>query len=172
MSHLKCTDVALGQGLRQANVGESTYEHCKRLIHDRRKLSIQSIWHSLFTGRRRILQRQTCDTSGYIIDTHESWLLLLTLGALLLSISDAVLTLVLLHHGATEMNPFMAILIESNISLFFWVKFTITAVALVALLIFKNFTLFKYFNGYHFIALTFLVYVCLIRYEFILLERI
>lgn len=172
MSYVKFVDVISGRILRKSYINVPAYDNCKRLMVDRRRLSFKSIWHSIFTGRRRVVQRQACDVSGYIIDTHESWLLLFTLGALVLCVVDAFLTIVLLQHGAFEANPFMAYLLEINISLFFWVKFTITFSSLMALLIFKNFTIFKYLNGYYLIVITFSIYMCLIRYEFIMLEQI
>jgi hypothetical protein len=158
--------------MNQASSDGAAYADCKRSIQDRRKPSFTSIWYSLFAGRRKVVQRQACNTSGYIVDMHEHWLSLITLGAILLSVTDAYLTLKLLQHGAIEVNPFMAILLESDVTLFFWVKFTATSVPLLVLLTFKNFTYLKYFSGYHLIIFIFSVYICLIRYELILLNNI
>ena len=172
MSYLKYAGIESSSGYGQASASESFYEGCKRVTQNRRTLSFKSVWHSMFTGRRRVIQRQATNKSGYIIDTHESWLWLLTLGVFLMSISDACLTLVLLQYGAVEVNPFMAILLDGGVSFFFWVKFTTTVVPLMVLVVFKNFIFLKYFNGYHLIALIFSLYTCLIIYEFTLLDNI
>lgn len=55
---------------------------------------------------------------------------------LILSVIDAFLTLFLLSHGAVEINPIMAYVININEHVFIWVKYglTVTSVVIVLLL--------------------------------------
>ena len=106
------------------------------------------------------------------MDSHEGWLLSLTLGVIVLCISDAYMTILLMNNGAIETNPLMAVLIENSVILFLWVKLTLTTMSIMLLLTLKNFTLFKCINGYHLITMALLGYIYLLRYEFVLLDLV
>ena len=62
---------------------------------------------------------------------------------LLFSIFDGFLTLILLAHGAKEINPLMAYLLQIEPKIFMTVKYLLTCVALVVFLIFKNIFLYR-----------------------------
>ena len=57
---------------------------------------------------------------------------------LFLSVSDALLTLFLIDHGAYETNPIMAYYLNLGPYIFFTVKYTLTSLGVIALLIFRN----------------------------------
>ncbi|MCK5092163.1 MAG: hypothetical protein KAR30_06505 [Gammaproteobacteria bacterium] len=143
-----------------------------RVTHDRRVFSIKAIWYSITIGRRKSSQREINTSSEFVVDSHEGWLLSLTLGVIVLCISDAYMTILLMNHGAIETNPLMAILIENSVILFLWVKLALTTMSIMLLLILKNFTLFKCINGYHLIIMALLGYMYLLRYEFVLLDLV
>jgi hypothetical protein len=57
---------------------------------------------------------------------------------LFLSVSDAFLTLLLIGNGAYEANPVMAYFLKFGPYIFFTVKYTLTSLGLIALLIYRN----------------------------------
>lgn len=57
---------------------------------------------------------------------------------------DARITLVLLSSGATEANPFMALALKLGPTWFLIIKYVVTGVCLLALLVHKNFYVFQY----------------------------
>ena len=57
---------------------------------------------------------------------------------MLLSVVDAILTLFLINHGAIEVNPIMAFYLDFGPYTFLGVKYGLTSVGLMILLIFKN----------------------------------
>ena len=152
--------------------GSGTKQQNKRTLNDRRVPSIKAVWRSIVTGRRKESRRETNNSSEYIVDTHEEWLWPLVLGVIVLSISDAYMTVLLINNGAIEVNPLMAFLIERNDNLFFLIKIALTSTGMMLLVTLKNFTIFKYINGYHLIALVLSIYICLLRYQLILLDSI
>ncbi len=99
-------------------------------------------------------------------------LLLITLTALLLCIVDSYNTLLLLDLGGVEVNPLMRELLERDATLFFGVKYVITAVCLVFLVAHKRFLLLKVVSGYHIIIAVMFGYTILIGYQYRLLALI
>lgn len=142
----------------------------ERRMNERRRYSFKTIWYSLSYKRRMAVRREACVGSKYIVDVHEDWLLPLMLGVLLLCLADAYLTVLILRNGGIEINPFMAALLESNLLLFLWVKYHLTSLCILGLLIHKKFTLFNV-KGYHLLGLVLIGYVYLIGYELILLDN-
>ncbi len=60
---------------------------------------------------------------------------------LLLSVMDAMLTIVLINHGATEINPIMGFYLELGPYIFLFVKYGLTCSGLMILLLCQNFFL-------------------------------
>ena len=56
----------------------------------------------------------------------------------MLSITDALLTLILIANGSTELNPVMAYFLRHGLLHFIIAKYTLTSAGVVVLLIFKN----------------------------------
>lgn len=132
---------------------------------DRRKRHFRSMVCSVFMNRRKAARRDTDRQRGYYVDFHEPWLLGLVLATSLLCIADAFLTLVLLSHGGEELNPFMRVLIEKDVQLFFVIKFVATVLGLFFTLVHKHFRLLRYLRGYHLLYAIFSLYLLLIQYE-------
>ena len=57
---------------------------------------------------------------------------------LFFSVSDALLTLFLIDHGAYETNPIMAYYLNIGPYYFFAVKYILTSLGIIVLLIFRN----------------------------------
>jgi len=60
---------------------------------------------------------------------------------LFLSVIDAILTLFLINHGAIEINPIMAFYLGVGPYTFLFVKYALTSVGLILLLLFRRFFL-------------------------------
>jgi hypothetical protein len=129
-------------------------------------------WATLFCGalynrRRRV--RRDGDLHCCYTDWYDSHLLYITLSILLLSGVDAVLTLNLLQLGSTELNPFMAMLIQYDIHLFVGAKLAMTGVGLILLVMHANFKLLRVLPIRHLLSFSLLTYLCLTGYELLLL---
>ena len=90
---------------------------------------------------------------------------------LLLSTADAFLTLTLLSHGASEVNPFMEPLVEGSGHSFAYWKIGLTALSLVVLTVLARLRVWgRAVGGILYVALA--MYVCLVGYELFLLRNI
>ena len=65
------------------------------------------------------------------------------LGIILLSITDAFLTLYLTSRGAVELNPIMAYYLDHSPLAFFGMKYLLTCATIIVILMIKDFYLFK-----------------------------
>jgi hypothetical protein len=78
-----------------------------------------------------------------IFDLYNQKLFLAITAILTLSITDAVLTLVIIQRGARELNPVMAYFLEHGTLTFIVAKYVLTSIGVLILLIFKNVFLTK-----------------------------
>lgn len=101
---------------------------------------------------------------------HPQWLGVGIL-ILLLCCSDAVLTLTLIAHGAYEVNPLMAPLLEGTGQGFAMVKFGLTSVGIIFLTILARLRIFGRSVGY-ILYVVLAGYVVLVGYELFLLRNI
>jgi hypothetical protein len=101
---------------------------------------------------------------------HPQWLGV-SLLILLLCCFDAVLTLTLINHGAYEVNPFMAPLVEGSWTAFVVVKLGLTAMGVVLLTILARLRIFGRSVGIT-LYLVLAGYVALVAYELFLLRNI
>jgi hypothetical protein len=116
----------------------------RRSGHDRRHgvPSLKNIW----TRRRRRQLRRTDDRKKIVLFDHYSRsIVIIVVAILLLSVLDAFLTLYLIDHGAIELNPVMAYFLDINTSIFLIVKYTLTAMSVVIILL-LNYAFVKYLN--------------------------
>ncbi len=113
--------------------------------------------------------RRSVDAVNRYVDWYRPGLLVAALIILTCSILDAALTLDLLSRGASELNIFMAVLIEKDIDQFFIIKLSLTCLSIVFLVVHKNFRIYNNFLVAHFIYLFAFLYTGLIGYELLLL---
>ena len=78
-----------------------------------------------------------------IAETHSPKTLALILLIVLLSITDAYLTLDLINRGAVELNPIMAYYLNHGELAFFGMKYFLTCASIIAILIIKDAYLFR-----------------------------
>ena len=115
----------------------------RRTGMDRRRGGFPGV-KSLLMYRRRKAIRRTEDTHRFIFfDQYGGRIFLAIVSILLLSIADALLTLFLVDHGASEMNPVMAFYLQLGPHAFILAKYLLTAFSLVVLLIFSNYYIRK-----------------------------
>ncbi|MBW1699551.1 MAG: hypothetical protein JRH18_20330 [Deltaproteobacteria bacterium] len=94
---------------------------------------------SLFIyGRREEIRRQEDRREIFLVDRYSSALFAAIVLILFLSVIDALLTLILIGHGAKEINPLMAYLLEIEPKIFMMVKYLLTCTSLVIFLVFRN----------------------------------
>jgi hypothetical protein len=130
--------------------------------------------HALFTGgwqaRRRNLRRTEPVRPGSI-DWHAPQWFAAALLVLLLSMADTFLTLVLVHHGAIEVNPVMAPLVVGSGHSFAFLKLALTAAAVTVLVTLTRVPTFGRLLAGPILVGTACLYVVLISYELWLVER-
>lgn len=104
----------------------------RREIPDRRRRLI----HALFVGGlnpRRRAHRRTTEAQPRVHDLHDARWLGIAMLIMLLSVADAMLTLQLMHLGAIEVNPLMALFLDANSPGFAYVKVVLTALGVTVL---------------------------------------
>jgi hypothetical protein len=107
--------------------------HERRNRPDRRR----RVWWSLVYGslhpRRRRPARRLGDARFHAPDWHGAHLWAVSIGILILSVSDAFLTVTLISGGAIEVNPFMAMFVGRSIAVFAGAKMAITGISVMLL---------------------------------------
>ena len=129
---------------------------------------------SLFTyGRREEIRRHDDKRRIFLADRYSTTIFAAIVAILFFSVIDGLLTLILLGHGAKEINPLMAYLLEIEPLLFMTVKYLLTCVSLVDLLIFRNVFLqkIKIYSSTLF-SVIICIFVTVIIWELFLLSRI
>jgi len=144
--------------------------HDRRNVRDRRRLSLWSVVYGGLRPRRRQLRRVD-ESNVPVVDWHDPHLLAVSIFVLLLSCADALLTLTLLFHGASEANPFMARLIAADVTLFTSVKMGLTGVGIVVLVLLSRYRLFGRFPVAGALYTVLAGYIVLVIYELVLLTH-
>lgn len=119
------------------------YQRDRRTGADRRA-DTRFTFKSLFNnGKREEIRRHEDKQRIFIADRYSSTIFAGIVVILLFTIFDGLLTLILLAHGAKEINPLMAFLLEIEPKIFMIVKYLLTCASLFAFLIFRNFFLHR-----------------------------
>ena len=105
----------------------------QRQAPEERRVSIfGALWRSNF-ARRRLGPRRGTDRHPVVTDWYQPRWLATAIVILLLSTADALLTLTLVSHGATEINPLMEPLVQGSGHGFALWKLGLTALGVVLL---------------------------------------
>lgn len=107
----------------------------RRSGQDRRTKHIPFFKFLFFSGKRQKLRRTEDNQQITVFDYYQPRLLITILIVLSLSLLDAALTLMLLEKGAVELNPVMKYYITLGPVIFVLVKYSITALALLIILV-------------------------------------
>lgn len=143
----------------------------RRFGADRRFQTLRSLASGSFK-RRRHGPRRVADASIAVTDWYAPQWLAAALLILILCVTDALMTLTLLGHGANEANPLMDTIVHGDWRSFMAYKFGLTAVGVVVLILLAR---VRAFGGLPVSMLLYGVlaaYVCLVGYEFMLLRKV
>jgi len=110
----------------------------RRCGQDRRQDIRSQFRYFLINGRRESARREEDKTRVFFFDRYNQRIFAAITAILMLSIFDALLTLLLIEQGATELNPVMAFFLEYGPLSFIIAKYILTSFGVVVLLIFKN----------------------------------
>jgi hypothetical protein len=135
---------------------------------DRRTASFPNFKYWGRRGRRRQIRRCSDQTETYL-DWYPTSLLWVTVVVVGLCAADAALTLTLLQRGAVEINPFMAMLIDTSSVLFVGVKMAVTGLGLIYLVVHQNFTVLGVLRVRKLVYASLGLYVGTLGYEGMLL---
>jgi hypothetical protein len=130
---------------------------------DRRTMSLWRFLRGGLVPRRRTGRR---DGDHYLpIDWHDPYLLFLALLMLLLSVTDAFMTVTLLNDGAIETNPLLAYVLNEHPQLFAVVKMGLTGFGVVVLVAVARSRLLGFISARALFQGLALAYVGLVAYE-------
>ena len=110
----------------------------RRCGMDRRQTNRADVRYFLINGRRESARREEDQTRIFFFDRYNQRIFAAITAILMLSIFDALLTLILIERGSTELNPVMAYFLEYGPLPFIISKYLLTSFGVVVLLIFKN----------------------------------
>lgn len=156
---------------RRDSVGAAQAGPERRRGPDRRTRVARALVYGSFNPRRHG-PRRTGEQAIGAIDWYEPWWLAIATLILALSAGDAMLTVVLISHGAYEVNPLLAPLIGGSGVLFVLVKIGLTGIGVVLLTLLSR---VKAFGRMPVALLLYGVlagYAVLIAYELRLLDRL
>ena len=110
---------------------------------DRRKDAPPLFCKYWFSGSRSLPRRQEDRQTSQQVDRYNKKILVLIMFTLVLSILDAVFTLILVEKGAKEVNPFMAYYLNHGPMTFFWIKYLLTCGSVLIVLFIKDCYIFR-----------------------------
>ena len=126
-----------------AKQSKDMFHFDRRSGKDRRSNGVPSA-KSLFIYRRRKKVRRKDDKYKMsYLDQYGSGIFIAIVLLLFFSIIDAFLTLFLIDHGASEINPIMAYFLKFGPFTFLSFKYFITSYSILVLLIFSNYFIRK-----------------------------
>jgi hypothetical protein len=142
----------------------------RRARTERRRSVLRALWRGNF-ARRRLAPRRGTERHVAVTDWfHPQWLAL-AVTILLLSVADALLTLTLISHGATEVNPFMAPLVKGSGHSFAYWKVGLTAMGVTILTLLARLRIWGRTVG-TVLYVVLAAYTVLVGYELFLLRNI
>lgn len=142
----------------------------RRSGQDRRKDHIPFFKFLFFSGKRENFRRAEDSRRITVFDTYHPNLFFSILFVLSLSILDAALTLLLLERGAVELNPVMNFYITLGPAIFVAVKYGITALALLIILLIHRIIATRYRLGSLLLPFCSMVFGSVVIWELYLLS--
>lgn len=124
----------------------------RRLVADRRRRPTSLLGSLHFGGRRRGFRRDGEERNRYV-DRPSKEIVALSLLTVVLSVLDALFTLLHLEGGGREVNPVMGLALGAGVSWFLSLKIGLTGLGVVFLAIHQNFRLSRV--ALHGVALTY-----------------
>ena len=122
----------------QIAVTDSDFVIERRSGKDRRKRSFNFLRQPFTSGRRRMPRRRSDRCRFFLFDYYSPKLFYAIVLVLMLSVVDALLTLLLVNEGAQELNPVMAYFLTFGPTNFLMVKYLITSVSVVIVVLLNH----------------------------------
>jgi hypothetical protein len=151
--------------MKRANRAGSHFSHERRARTDRRDRVLWSVWYGSFNPRRRTPPRRLDEPRFHSLDWHSSHLLAVAIGIVLLSVTDAFLTVALLQGGADEVNPVMAALIYRSVAMFAALKMGMTCLGVVLMVFLARYRFMRLLRVEWVLYAVLGAYLTLIGYE-------
>ncbi len=127
------------------------------------------LWY-LFFGRRKKMRRDEDNRESYFLDHYSLRVFGIIIGIILLSLTDALLTLYLIRHGAAEVNPVMEHFLRYGPLPFLAAKYLLTTASIVLLLIYKNVHIFgTRIRAKYLFIIIFLIFASVVLWELYLI---
>ena len=168
-NELKTSGLVLGQLTGRRGPAPGLLHERRR--GERRKQGLKSLSYGGVRPRRRAGRRDG-DAQRVFLDWHEPRVLYLALAILLMSCTDALLTLNILEAGGRELNALMDWLIQFNTDWFVATKIAMTGISVVLLALAVN----RHFLGrlpvIHLLRVFCFGYAALIGWELFLLANL
>jgi len=143
----------------------------RRAQNERRSQTVRAVIAGGWHARRRNPRRAEPVRVGSV-DWHESRWFAAALIVLLLSMADTMLTLVLIQHGAIEVNPLMEPFVIGNGASFAFLKLALTATAVMILVVLTRVPTFGRLLAGPILIGAALLYTVLLGYEMWLLDSL
>ena len=137
---------------------------------ERRNITLAAYLHGALHPRRR-LGRRSSDRYP-IIDWHSPRVLAVVFAILSLCVMDGVLTVLLMTHGAAEVNPVMALFLPHNLPGFAATKLLLTGLGVCVLVACSRMRLFRALPGEALLYAVLAAYIALIFYELDMLAQV
>jgi len=121
-------------------------------------------------GNRKAIRRQEDQGRIFIVDQYSPVLFMVVVGILFLCVIDAILTLILLNHGAYETNPVMAYLLNISPYAFIIPKYSTTVIGTFGLFICRTVVIRKLNVRTHsLLSIIVCVYLAVVAWELYLI---
>jgi Domain of unknown function (DUF5658) len=156
--------------MKRASRTGSDLSHERRARAERRHRTWWSVFYGSFNPRRRTPPRRLDDSRFHWLDWHSSHLLAVAIGILLLSVTDAFLTVVLLQGGAVEENPVMAALVYRSVAVFTALKMAMTGTSVTLMVCLARYRFMRLLRVEWVLYAVLSAYAALIGYEVWLLK--
>ncbi len=144
---------------------------CRRTRTDRRQAVWRSFAYSLVKNRRAGDRRAEHQDAPAYVDVYGQKIFIGALLLVLFSVLDAFFTLQLIQHGSSELNPFLAMMLEKDVMWFFASKYLISALCVFWLVSHKKFTFFG-IKGRHLLLFAVAMYGLLVAYQLSMLIQL
>jgi hypothetical protein len=153
------------------NTKVSENESCDRDKVERRRSTWRTVFYGFIYSRRRV-HRRDVDADVIFLDWHHPWIFFLSIGTMLLSVTDAFLTLQLIDRGMIEANPVMQAVMSQSTALFVSTKLAMTAFGILVLVYLAKSRFLNRFRTGLLLTLMFTAYACLVCYELVMLFKL
>lgn len=146
------------------------YVTSKRTLADRRNFTAKTIFRGFIKPRRK-QARRTSDVHA-LIDYYGWGPMIASIMLIVLSACDAAFTLIIINNGGEELNPIMDYFLQLGTPIFVYVKMLVPLCCIFFFVACWNYKFFSIFRMRLFLLFSVAMYIVLIAYELVLLNRI